>query len=198
MIYKLPRLCNYRVKLQLCWPSLHRFTIMPDEILAFHFMLFSRSHVWKENFEAPLTSLTRVIMPSLSGYTLLLRAVYLVSRGIWQRHENTVARWLTESAITPRILARTCRTVSVCVSRLYTHVARKPVAGLKVHVSHPHRNGLVLRARRFITLLLSRISEGIRAEIEKNRDSSEQTLVNERGIGYFHILLHAYLPTLFA
>lgn len=34
-----------------------------------------------------------------------------------------------------------------CVSRLYTHVARKPVAGLKVHVSHPHRNGLVSRAR---------------------------------------------------
>lgn len=42
-----------------------------------------------------------------------------------------------------------------CVSRLYTHVARKPVAGLKVHVSHPHRNGLVSRerAREFITLL---------------------------------------------
>lgn len=47
-----------------------------------------------------------------------------------------------------------------CVSRLYTHVARKPVAGLKVHVSHPHRNGLVLRAREFITLLFSRVSEG--------------------------------------
>lgn len=96
---------------------------MPGEILAFHFMLFSRLHVWKENFEAPLTSLTRVIMPSLFGYTLLLCAVYLVSRGIWQRHENAVARWLTESAITPRILARTCRTVPAVVSPLHARRA---------------------------------------------------------------------------
>lgn len=194
MIYKLPRLCNYRVKLQLCWPTLHRFTIMPDEILAFHFMLFSRSHVWKENFEAPLTSLTCVIMPSLSGYTLLLRAVYLVSRGIWQRHENTVARWLTESAITPRILARTCRTVSVCVSRLYTHVARKPVAGLKVHVSHPHRNGLVLRARRDSSLSFFREfrkgRQGQRGNCRSNWEKCgicKQTLEQKK---YIHILLH--------
>jgi len=62
-----------------------------------------------------------------------------------------------------------------CVSRLYTHVARKPVAGLKVHVSHPHRNGLVLRvrarAREFITLLF--FASFGRVEIDGERSAIE-------------------------
>lgn len=125
--------------------SPHRFTIMPDEILAFHFMLFSRSHVWRENFVAPLTSLTRIIMPSLSGYTLLLRAVYLVSRGIWQRQMKTPSPddWRNRQLRHEfsHVLAERFRD-SVCLA--FTRTSREnrlPV--LKVHVSHPHRNGLV-------------------------------------------------------
>lgn len=134
---------------------------MPDEILAFHFMLFSRSHVWKKReFRVARWNPARFVNSHyyavvIFGYTLLLRAVYLVS------HAGFGSGMKTPSPVDWRnrqlrhefshVLAeRSSLGLVCCLAFTRTSRGETGCGFLKVHTclslslsfSHPHRNGL--------------------------------------------------------
>lgn len=160
MIYKLPRPCNYRVKLQLCWLRIGYNNARRDISLSFYALLTIAC--LKKEFRGPAHFVNS------HYYAVVIRLYFVITRCLSRITRDLAAAWKHRRPMIDGIgnYATNSRTYLPnglgCVSRLYTHVARKPVAGLKVHVSHPHRNGLVsrARAREFITLLFSRVSEG--------------------------------------
>src|SRR5436190_652470 len=85
----------------------------------------------------PLTSLTRIIMPSLSGFILCYYALFIsyhagdlaaAAKKLRRPMIDGIGNYATNSRT---YLPNAGLPGLVYVSRLYTHVARKPVAGFK-------------------------------------------------------------------
>ena len=126
-------------------------TIMPVEISASRSIHTSLRYLqpciaWPtREFRGSFTSLTRVIIPSLSGYTLLLPVVFIRDQrrfGGSMKLGCSMIDGIGNYGTDSRTYLPTGHH-TVLLHRPYTHVAETGCFSLKVHVSHSHGNGLV-------------------------------------------------------